>query len=475
MSTENLSYLPVFFKMADKDNSDTRNAAFDNLNKKYDDLSSTVQGMANTLAGIKDMLSNAQSKAPNNDTKKRGRKPVKQIAEKRTTRSMTREKKLQEEPSTSTKKKEKPKKVVIESTDDESASASSAEGDKITPVKNKKKKTKKRKPPPGRDDDPEEQDFDEQEYPIKKKNKIKHRQQRIYHRSNKKQKMCESEESDISTPRRGSVYKNINRRQVKQRSDYETSETEDSSLIEQYEKADSMVYKKNKGKRNKISNDTETLDKPYMYIKRPGIIPKDMDQKESIRDKMGKWEYMTCFTKMLQNDNAKLGGTVNQYLNHLEQIMEDASKGIQWEAIMGWSQFCLDEIEKGDLSWDDKALVQVYRVQFRNSEGSCSNDIDTKKHKKQSQTRDSRGGPSKVKTEQKEIREVICTDYNRGICPKEAHHMKLNIRWLHLCKICNEPTHPEFECPQSHERVPMNRSFRRNESNDHHEERVSKN
>ena len=73
-----------------------------------------------------------------------------------------------------------------------------------------------------------------------------------------------------------------------------------------------------------------------------------------------------------------------------------------------------------------------------------------RKYKKVENSHHPKKGPkygNERQREQREFREVVCADFNRSICAKDGHHMKQNIRWLHICKICKDPSHPEFHCP----------------------------
>ena len=164
--------------------------------------------------------------------------------------------------------------------------------------------------------------------------------------------------------------------------------------------------------------------KPYMYLERPGLstVRKRLDARQT----MTYQEYILAYIKMIRDPRADQSHLVYYHLEHLQQMAEDALKR-DWQAVRGWSQAVLDDIEKGSYNWADTQLIQIERLNHAVNYQRAAGTVNT-------------GPPHSYNLGERTEGEP-CRDYNsdRGCHLGKTHGSGAN-RQIHSCTYCYTQT-----------------------------------
>ena len=154
------------------------------------------------------------------------------------------------------------------------------------------------------------------------------------------------------------------------------------------------------------------MPKPYMYISREGI--QTLKQKLDIRASLSMPEYVNASIALLMDKRAYHPGDADHVLAHIQDVTHDVLLR-PWEGIRRWSQHVWDEVEKGNITWDQHQIIHNQRVMMAITANRQS------------------AGP-----ETRSRRECICRAFNsRPGCKHRTHHDDGQLRFMHLCSFCD--------------------------------------
>ena len=174
----------------------------------------------------------------------------------------------------------------------------------------------------------------------------------------------------------------------------------------------------------------ELIPKPYMYLDRPGIST--LTKKLDVRDTMTFHEYLICMIKMIRDPRADNQGLLDNHLEHLQQVIQDAAAR-DWPSVRRWSQSTFDAVEKGSASWDNRYAMQIDRLH----------------HAIQA----SRPQYNSSSVAQIDRRDIPCKDFNAPPgCINNRSHQGRTVNFIHVCSVCfnagERAPHPACLCPR---------------------------
>ena len=134
---------------------------------------------------------------------------------------------------------------------------------------------------------------------------------------------------------------------------------------------------------------------------------------------------------MVRDPRTGLQDNVDVYLEHLQQVVEDASNR-DWPSVRCWSQATFDAVERGAASWEDRQAIQVDRVHHavmavRTQPNSHPQPVDR--------------------------RDIPCRDFNsHSGCHNQKSHPGRTVNFIHVCSMCfqagDRHPHPSHSCPR---------------------------
>ena len=158
-----------------------------------------------------------------------------------------------------------------------------------------------------------------------------------------------------------------------------------------------------------------SMPKPYMYLSREGCHT--IKQKLEIRSNISMLEYVNASLALIMDHRAFRPEDREHILAHIQDVTHDAMER-PWGETHRWSQHVWDQVEKGNLKWNDHQLIQNQRFRMALSNGNRGNV----------------GGEAKGNSR----RECICRAFNtRAGCRHRAHHEEGQVRFMHLCAYCD--------------------------------------
>ena len=179
---------------------------------------------------------------------------------------------------------------------------------------------------------------------------------------------------------------------------------------------------------------TRLIPKPYMFVKK--LSSASLRKKQNYRPNITASEYVNAFIAMLCDYRAREPADILNQLKHLHDVTTDIMTR-PWHSVREWSQSVFDEIEKGDLTWNDFSSIQFARC--------CLSFIGAASaHDSTAATPQSSNPPHN--------RETICLEYNNKQCPqggKFKHHVENGVRFVHTCLYCYASTGSKRDHPMS--------------------------
>ena len=119
-------------------------------------------------------------------------------------------------------------------------------------------------------------------------------------------------------------------------------------------------------------------------------------------------QFMCAYTTMLQDHTLVAAEDRAHMMAHLQQVCQDAQER-PWPAVLKWSNYVFDRLERGELTWQDKEDIQLARVRIAIS------------------------AQSEAPVEQS----VLCPAYNSGYCRSTTDtHKDGNTTFTHQSAYC---------------------------------------
>ena len=166
-------------------------------------------------------------------------------------------------------------------------------------------------------------------------------------------------------------------------------------------------------------------------MQRKGIKDNDYNQKFKLRDSMDFTEYVRAYMNMLTCSNPPFPiiGNIKHHLQHIEQLAED-NKIKRWDVVKKWSNYMFDNVEKGNITWENELKVQLERQRIQDAAERATSQNT-----------------------------MICKMYNamQNGCKADEEdknckeHTVGNTVMQHICSYCNRAlgqsyNHPEWKC-----------------------------
>lgn len=101
------------------------------------------------------------------------------------------------------------------------------------------------------------------------------------------------------------------------------------------------------------------IPKPFLYLERMDCT--SVKDKLTARTSMSYREYVVGYLKMMLVERVARPADWRVLADHLLQVSQDTGTR-PWEDVSQWSQAMFDQIETGDISWDNHMVIQINRV-----------------------------------------------------------------------------------------------------------------
>lgn len=206
------------------------------------------------------------------------------------------------------------------------------------------------------------------------------------------------------------------------------------------------LYRRTEGRQMVLSDlfIQNPIAKPHLYLKRAGCASVAM--KLAARETMSPLEYVAAFTRMMRDARCVDAITLPHLMEHLYQLTQDLLTH-PWEDLREWSQALFDDIERGEISWEDEQEIQHRRTRARAPGRDRGRPVNGSGFET--------GGGAAVRTcLQAGPHERPCPGFNEGgsqQCGMGLHHSDGVKDLIHACAYCFRTVqefydHPEFTC-----------------------------